>query len=160
MSANLVIAFLSLAAALIAIAAWIREIARERPRIQLVALTIALCIFAALTVYFWQRDMRHAEGREEASRIVMTLPCPEWGQRESEEVIGTAIAFFGRYTEEFPQLAQELAALRMEIAVDHEPLSATESLAHGDQLERAAGRAMGMLKSAAGGQIQELCPYE
>jgi hypothetical protein len=160
MSANLIIAFLSLVAALVAIAAWIREIARERPRVQLVAFTIALCLFAALTVYFWQRDVRQAEGREEAARIVMTLPCPEWDQRESEEIIGMAIAFFGRHSEEFPQLAEELAALRTEIAVDHELSSVEESLAYRDQLERSAGRAKGMLKSATGGQVGQLCPYE
>ena len=132
---------------------WIREATKERPRVQLILLTAGTVLFSVLTVYFWQRDLRSSEGREEAVHLVANLPCPEWGQRESEEIIGSTIAFFSRYSSEFPDLSEELRVLRAEIKSEIPQTSVGESFALSNRLERSASQARGMLLAAAGGPI-------
>jgi len=94
MNPDMVVAIVTLVASLLAIAGWVREITRKRRRIGLALMTLALVVFSGLTIYFWQRDERRDEGREEAVHLVANFGCSEWGQEEAEEIIGSAIAFF------------------------------------------------------------------
>jgi len=138
---------------------WLLTLTKEQQKARLVVLTVLMLGFSAATVFFWQRDIRRNEGHQEAARLVSNLPCPEWGDAESEEVIGVAAAFFANHSDEFPNLSDEIEALRTAIEGQVDADSFGDSYELEEQIERSAWRARGMLIVASGGTAEPCGPF-